>query len=64
MKPSERVNCTYELRRTTVELPVEEAWSIEIGRRLYRMEKGLAKTIPWVEARRRILAATGHGPQA
>ena len=42
----------------------EEAWSIEIGRRLQRLDAGSAKTIPWVEARRRILAVAGRGPRA
>ena len=41
-----------------------EAWSIEIGRRLLRLEAGVAETIPWAEARRRILAATGRGASA
>ena len=43
---------------------VEAAWSIEIGRRLRRLEAGVAETIPWAEARRRILAATGRGARA
>jgi len=36
----------------------EAAWSLEIQRRLDRLDSGLAKTVPWAEARRRILAAT------
>ena len=36
---------------------VEAAWSVEIQRRLQRLDDGVAKTIPWAEARRRILAA-------
>ena len=35
----------------------EAAWSVEIKRRLQRLDDGIAKTIPWPEARRRILAA-------
>ena len=35
----------------------EAAWSVEIRRRLERLDSGLAKTVPWPEARRRILAA-------
>ncbi len=33
------------------------AWSVEILRRLHRLDDGIAKTVPWPEARRRILAA-------
>ena len=36
---------------------VEAAWSVEIQRRLHRLDDGVAKTVPWAEARRRILAA-------
>ena len=36
---------------------VEAAWSVEIQRRLKRLDDGIAKTVPWPEARRRILAA-------
>ena len=35
----------------------EAAWSVEIQRRLQRLDEGIAKTVPWPEARRRILAA-------
>ena len=35
----------------------EAEWSVEIQRRLQRLDDGLARTIPWAEARRRILAA-------
>lgn len=38
---------------------VEAAWSVEIQRRLQRLDVGLAKTVPWAEARRRLLAAAG-----
>jgi len=40
-----------------VDEDVEAAWSAEIGRRLDRVDAGVAKTIAWSEARRRILAA-------
>jgi putative addiction module component (TIGR02574 family) len=33
----------------------EDAWSVEITRRLAEMDAGKVKTIPWPEARRRIL---------
>ena len=35
----------------------EAAWSVEIQRRLQRLDDGIASTVPWPEARRRILAA-------
>ena len=35
----------------------EAAWSVEIQQRLQRLDEGIAKTVPWPEARRRILAA-------
>ena len=31
---------------------VEEAWRVEIGRRLHEMDRGAAKLVPWEEARR------------
>lgn len=45
---------------TSVDLDAEVAWSEEIHRRLERVRTGEAKTVPWVEARRRILAAAGR----
>ena len=35
---------------------VERAWAEEIQRRIQEVESGAVKTIPWSEARRRILA--------
>ena len=35
---------------------VEEAWAREIQRRMREVESGAVKTIPWSEARKRILA--------
>lgn len=35
---------------------VEEAWAREIQRRMREVESGTVKTIPWSEARKRILA--------
>jgi len=49
---------------TEVDPDVEAAWSAEIHARLTRVDAGLAKTIPWSEARRRIHAAAGRGSQA
>ncbi len=34
---------------------VEEAWADEIKKRIEEVESGQVKTIPWSEARRRIL---------
>jgi putative addiction module component (TIGR02574 family) len=36
---------------------VEDAWSEEIERRVEDVESGKVKTVPWSEARSRILAA-------
>jgi len=47
-----------------VDEDVEAAWSAEICRRLERVDAGVAKTIPWSEARRRILAAAGRASNA
>ncbi len=41
----------------------EAAWSSEIHYRLARVDAGLASTIPWSEARRRIHAAAQRGPR-
>jgi len=47
-----------------VDPDAEAAWSAEIRARLQRVDAGEAKTVPWAEARRRILAAAGRGPAA
>lgn len=47
-----------------VDSDAEAAWAEEIRARIDRLDVGTAKTIPWSEARRRIHAAAGHGPQA
>jgi hypothetical protein len=47
-----------------VDEDVEAAWSAEISRRLEKVAAGVAKTIPWSEARRRILAAAGRASNA
>jgi len=46
---------------TEVDADAEAAWSAEIHARLARVDAGLAKTVPWSEARRRIHAAAGRG---
>ena len=38
----------------TIDEGLEEAWSVEIARRLAELRAGRAKLIPWSEARRRI----------
>jgi len=43
-----------------IEEGAEAAWSVEIQRRLRRLDAGVARTVPWAEARRRILAAAGR----
>jgi putative addiction module component (TIGR02574 family) len=46
-----------------VDSDAEAAWSAEIRARLERVDAGIARTIPWSEARRRIHAAAGRGPR-
>ncbi len=47
-----------------VDEDAEAAWSAEIRRRLERLDSGVGKTVPWSEARRRILAAASRDPRA
>jgi len=46
---------------TEVDPDAEAAWSAEIHARLDRVDAGVAATVPWSEARRRIQAAAGRG---
>jgi putative addiction module component (TIGR02574 family) len=46
-----------------VDPDAEAAWSEEIRARLERVDAGIAETIPWSEARRRIHAAAGRDPR-
>ena len=67
LSPAERAALAGELIQSLderIDDEAEAAWSVEIRRRLERLDTGLAKTVPWPEARRRILAAAGRGPQA
>ncbi len=67
LSPEERAALAGELIQsldTEVDADAEAAWSAEIHARLARVDAGLAKTIPWSEARRRIHAAAGRDPQA
>lgn len=41
---------------------VEEAWAVEIERRLAEVDSGAVKPIPWHVARARIEAATRRAP--
>ena len=39
----------------TVDENVEEAWALEIVRRLEEVQSGKVRAVPWAEARRRIV---------
>lgn len=52
-----------ESLETDVDPETEAAWSAEIRARLERVDAGLARAIPWSEARRRINAAAGRDSQ-
>lgn len=61
LPPEQRAALAGELIQSLdplVDEDAEAAWSAEIRRRLERLDSGLAKTVPWSEARRRILAAS------
>jgi putative addiction module component (TIGR02574 family) len=47
-----------------VDEDAEEAWSVEIRRRLDGLDAATARTIPWREARKRIHQAAGRDPNA
>ena len=38
----------------TIDEDVEEAWALEIARRLEEVRAGKVRAVPWAEARRRI----------
>ena len=46
---------------TEVDADAEAVWSVEIRKRLDRVDAGAATIISWAEARRRIHAAAGRG---
>ena len=46
---------------TDVDPEAEAEWSAEIRARLDRVDAGVAATVPWSEARRRIYAAARRG---
>jgi putative addiction module component (TIGR02574 family) len=67
LTPEERAALAGELIQsleTEVDSDAEAAWSAEIHARLARVDAGLAKTVPWSEARRRIHAAAGRASRA
>lgn len=67
LSPEERAALAGELIHSLdeqIDTDAEAAWSVEIRRRLERLDAGIAKTVPWSEARRRILSAAGRAPQA
>ena len=43
------------------EASVQSAWNEEISRRIEDLDSGKAKTVPWVEVRRRIQAKLDNG---
>jgi len=43
---------------------VDEAWAAEIKRRVDEVQSGKVKTIPWSEARRKILSLRDAGSDA
>jgi len=67
LPPEERAALAGELIQSLdseVDDDAEAAWSAEIRRRIERLDAGLANTVPWAEARRRILAAARRDPKA
>ena len=67
LPPEERAAIAGELIQsldTEVDADVEAEWSAEIRARLDQLDAGLAKTVGWSEARRRIHAAAGRGSRA
>ena len=67
LPPEERAALAGELIQSLdseVDDDAEAAWSAEIRRRIEQLDAGLAKTVPWAEARRRILAAARRDSRA
>ena len=67
LPPEERAALAGELIEsldTEVDDGAEAAWSAEIRRRVERLDAGVANTVPWGEARRRILAAARRDPRS
>lgn len=58
LPPDERADVAVTLLESLDEVDdeaTEQAWSEEIHRRIQEVESGAAQTIPWSEARRRLL---------
>ncbi|MBI1893796.1 MAG: addiction module protein [Candidatus Rokubacteria bacterium] len=67
LPPEERAALAGELIQSLdpeVDEDAEAAWSVEIRRRIERLDAGLANTVPWADARRRILAAARRDSKA
>jgi len=67
LPPEERAALAGELIQSLdpeVDEDAEAAWSVEIRRRLERLDAGLANTVPWADARRQILAAARRDSKA
>ena len=67
LSPEERAALAGELIQSLdseVDDDAEAAWSAEIRRRIERLDAGVANTVPWAEARRRILAAARRDSKA
>jgi putative addiction module component (TIGR02574 family) len=45
----------YESLEGPADVDVEQAWAIEIERRLKAIDSGRAKLVPWSEARKQII---------
>lgn len=46
------------------DLNAEALWADEIRKRVDEIKSGAVRTVPWAEARRRILVAAGRDPNA
>ncbi len=59
LPPDERADVAVTLLESLDQVDdeaLEQAWSEEIQRRIQQVESGAVQTIPWSEARRRLLA--------
>ena len=66
LSPEERAALAGELIQSLdaeIDPDAEAAWAAETHARLARIDAGLAKTIPWSEARRRIHVAAERVPR-
>jgi len=59
LRPEERADVAAILMESlddSVDEDVEQAWADELKRRIQEVESGAVETVPWSEARRRMLA--------